>query len=207
MDATKFFKLKDSKDALFSESDAAAADIDPMLASSPALLADMICDKAGEAFAAHPYTMGSPSRIGMFVGMLGFGDPSVLSLLAVEEQSEELRAVYPGCAECALTIAQARANGLPIKPIASPRMADALLRVGALSENDLRDLIPPAPPFSPTASMRTDSGLSQRNIFAARGALTPGIPSPATRMVLQLAMGTLRRVRLRLPSLQLLWGE
>jgi hypothetical protein len=210
MDATKLFNLKDSKkDALFSESDAAAADFDTMLASSPDLLAGMIRDKAGEAFAAHPYTMGSPDRIGIFVGTVGFGDPAVFSLFALENMSEELRAVYPGCAECALTIAQARAHGLPIKPIASPRMVDALLRFGALSETDLYDLtvraaarravapglpgglavvsVPtaggastsPASLFSPTASMRADSGSSQRNIFAARGALTPGTPSPA----------------------------
>ncbi len=78
-----------------------------MLALPPALLADMISDKAGEAFAAHPFAMGSPSCIGMFVGALGFGDPSVLSLLAVEVQSD--------CAECYLTIAQARAHGFPIE--------------------------------------------------------------------------------------------
>ena len=210
MDATKLSNLKDSKkDALFSESDAAAADFDTTLASSPDLLADMIRDKAGEAFAAHPYTMGSPDRIGVFVGTVGFGDPAVLSLFALEEMSEEQRAVYPGCAECALTIAQARVHGIPIKTIASTRMADALLRFGALSETDLHDLkvraaarravapgssgglavvsAPmaggaspyPASPFSPTASMRADSGLSQRNVFAARGALTPGTPSPA----------------------------
>ncbi len=82
MDATKFSKLKDSKNALFSELDAAAAVFDPMPAPFPALLADMIRDKGGEAFAAHPSTKGSPSRIGMFVGTVGFGDPSVLSILA-----------------------------------------------------------------------------------------------------------------------------
>ncbi len=210
MDATKLFNPKDSKkDALFSESDAAAADFDTTLASSPNLLADMIRDKAGEAFAAHLYTMGSPDRLGVFVGTVGFGDPAVLSLLAVEEMSAALRAAYPGCAECALTVAQARANGIPIKPIASPRMAEALLRFGALSETDLDDLAVraaarravapgspgglavvsapvageasthPASPFSPTASMRAAPGSSQRIVFAARGALTPGTPSPA----------------------------
>ncbi len=93
---------------IYPEGGAAAADFDLMPASSPSHFAGMMRQKASGTFAAHSHALDAPGRIGMFVGMMGFGDPSVLVRIAVEEQPKALRENYPDGAAFASTAAQAQ---------------------------------------------------------------------------------------------------
>ena len=211
MDATKYNDSLFNKDPLWTEARAAAAgaEFDIMLAPDAACLAEMIREKSVEAFAAHPYTMGSPGCVGVFHGTIGYGDHTVLSTLAVEEQSEELLETYPTGATFAYTIPRAEKYGLPIKSM-STRMEKALLRIGAIELRDDRELaaraaarhtvaVEPPPsravapgggvggsplsalaPASPAGLALSAPALGRANSFGARGALTPRTPLAAT---------------------------